>query len=388
MGKGKRKRAQIAERHGFDSSGMLGHDAGAYAVNVSELVAASVDVVLACVRIIGDLISDADVGEYRGAERLDDSRLTRRPMATITRRTWLWQVAATMALYNGQYIRDDLAGTDSEGVPMSLVPVAPVRVSWDDPHSPRIDGESVDVNALHWIPRMTFPTLDRSTAYLVSLARDSIAASWAAESYRADFWQSGGAPVTILTSDQPLTKPDAELYRDQWTTARADGPGKPAVLGKGLEAKLFGADVSTKGASEAGERLGTSICRYFGMPAWLANVPSAAGSMTYSNASAAGLDLVRYTLRPGYAGPIGDFLSDVLPGDYLQGRRVVLGLDHITAPAMLERYQAWAIATGKPWMAAGEVRKAEHLPLDASFDLDPAGAPAPALEVIDAAPLP
>jgi hypothetical protein len=382
MGK-KRKRSEVAERHGFDVSGMLGHATGEYAVNVNERVALAVDVMTSCVRIIGDLIGDADVGEFRGNERLDDSRLTRRPMATITRRTWLWQVAATMCIYNGAYIRTDLAGRDSASVPLSLVPVAPPRVSWDDPNSPRVDGDSVSVDELHWIPRMTFPTVDRMSGWLISLARDVISAAWSAESYRADFWQNGGAPVTILTSDQPLTKPDAELYRDQWSESRQAGPGKPAVLGKGLEAKLFGADVSTKGAADAAERLGTAVARFCGVPAWLANVPSAAGSMVYSNSAAAGLDLVRYNLRPGYAGPIGDFLSDMLPGDYLTGRRVNLGLDHFTEGTMLERAQAWTIATGgKPWMRPGEVRSKLALPIDASFDLDPAGTPAPALEVI------
>src|SRR4029079_10103077 len=100
-------------------------------------------------------------------------------------------------------------------------------------------------------------------------------------------------------------------------------------------------------------------------------------SLTYANASAAGLDLVRYTLQPGYAGPIADAWSDELPGDYLYGRRVVMDLRHLTSGSTLEQYQSHQTATGyKAWMLPSEVRSALHMPID--MTLDEAGAPAPA----------
>lgn len=395
MGKrGKRRAADlremhesVAERHGFDSDGMLGHSTGDYAVNVSERIALSVDVVFACVRLIADLVADADVGEFIGNERNPTPhRLIRRPMMTRTRRAWLWQNVATMALYDGVWWRTDLGGTASDGRPASLVPVAPPRVSFDGPGLPRIDGLRVPIEALRWVPRMTFPTLSGDAAWAIRLARQTIAAAWAADAYRADFWEHGGAPTTILTSDQFLSTDDATNYADTWVERRAASPGRPAVLGKGLHAELFGADVAAEGATSAAERVGTSVARYFGVPSWLVNVPSAAGSMTYNNAASAGLDLVRYTLRPGYAGPIGDALSDELPGDALLGRRAYLGLEHLTIGTALERAQAYQIATGdRPWMRPSEVRTAEHMPVDPTIDtttLDPAGSRAPTAEVI------
>ena len=110
------------------------------------------------------------------------------------------------------------------------------------------------------------------------------------------------------------------------------------------------------------------------MPAWLVNVPQAAGSLVYANASAAGLDLVRYTLQPGYAGPIGDAWSDELPGGYLTGRRIVVDLTHLTQGTVLEQSQAYQIATGgKAWMLPSEVRTELHMPID--MTLDEAGHP-------------
>jgi phage portal protein BeeE len=387
MGKGKRSKGTrtvaaepIAERHGFDSAGMLGHAAGDYNVNVTELTALSVDVVLACVRTIADLTADAMVGEYKGTERLPDSRLVRRPMATMTRRTWIWLMAATMALYNGVYLWRRF-GVDSEGAPISLQPLSPSRVSWLTADRPLIDGYPAKAEDLVWVPRMTFPTVTAELGSILRLARESIGASWAASAYRADFWEAGGAPVVQITTEQAITNDDAETISSRWVTRRQAGPGAPAVMGKGAKASLFGADVTTDGASAAADRMGTSIARAFGMPPWLVNVPTSAGSMTYANAAAAGLDLVRYTLQPGYAGPIGDAWSDQLPGDYLAGRRVVLDLSHLTRGTALEQAQAYQIATGsKPWMLPSEVRADLHLPMD--MTLDEAGAPAPALEAI------
>ena len=74
---------------------------------------------------------------------------------------------------------------------------------------------------------------------------------------------------------------------------------------------------------------------------------------------------------------------DELPGDYLTGRRVDVGLQHLTRGTVLEQYQAYTIATGgKPWMLPSEVRSELLMPID--MTLDEAGAPAPQLETINA----
>jgi hypothetical protein len=381
MGK-KRKRASaaVASRHGFDSSGQLGHSSSDYLVNVTEQLALGIDTVLACVRFLADLTADANVGEFRGTERLPDSRLTRAPMGTITRRTWLWMTVATMALYNGCWLWRRF-GRDAEGVPISLVPVSPSRVSWPRANAPYIDGAPVNPDDLRWLPRMTFPTVTPELGTLLRLAREAFAAAYAADVYRAGFWENGGAPQIVLSTEQPLTGDQADAIAERWDTKRRERTGRTAVLGRGAKPELLGANLGADGASSAMSASGVSIARYFGMPAWLVNVPTEAGSLTYANASAAGLDLVRYTLQPGYAGPIGDALSGELPGDYITGRRIVLDLAHLTRGTMLEQFQAYQIATGrKPWMLPSEVRSDLHMPID--MTLDEAGAPAPAMEMI------
>lgn len=386
MGRGKRRKAQAvqveqapasAERHDFGLDG-LGHTTS-YNVNVSETVALAVPTVYQCVRIIADLVSDADVQEMRGSEVLTQSRIVLRPMVSITRRTWLWVMAATMALYNGTWI-EYRGGRDSEGVPFSIVPIAPTRVTFiaGDMY---LDGSKVDESNFRWVPRTSWPTLTSDIGTVIRLARDVIAAAWAAEAYRADFWQAGGAPVVVLTTDQALSSTDADTIRDEWAEKRNANPGKPAVLGKGAKASTLGVDAAAEGSANAADKLGSEIAKYFGVPPWLANVPAAAGSLVYQNAASAGLDLVRYTLKPGYAGPIGDAWSDALPGGYLSGRRVSVGLTHLTEGTVLEQAQAFALATGgAAWMLPSDVHRKLGMPIDTT--LDERGAPAPAIESI------
>jgi hypothetical protein len=371
----------IARRHGFDG-GMLGHDS-TYAVNVTEQVSLGVDTVLACVRVLADLTADAIVGEYRGGVRLDqESRIVRRPMASITRRTWIWLLTATMALYNGSYVLRRF-GRDADGIAYTLEPVAPPRVAWLNAATVHVDGKPVSPLDLVWIPRMTFPTVTRELGWLIRLARESFAAASAADRFRAGYWEAGGAPNVYITSDQPMTGDQADEVRDRYVERRTTNPGAPPVFSRGAKLEALGADLAGQGASAAVSAIGTSVARYFGVPSWLVNVPSEAGSLTYANASSAGLDLVRYTLQPGYAGPIADAWSDELPGDYLTGRRVVMDLGHLTRGTTLEQFQAYQIATGqRPWMLPSEVRSELHMPMD--MTLDEAGAPAPAMEQIGA----
>lgn len=391
MGKGKRSRkaaaavssqtVEVAERHDFDISG-LGHES-TYVVNVSETIALAVPTVYNCVRIIADLVSDADIQEMRGSDILEPSRLTLRPMLgekpnVVTRRDWIWLNVACMALYNGVYWQE--IGVDSAGSPLSILPVAPTRISWDGKEW-RKDGIVIDGNRLRYVRRTSWPTVTSDIGTVIRLARDVIAAAWAAEAYRADFWQAGGAPVIVITTDQALSGPQAEEIRDRYAEQRNTNPGKPAVIGRGGKIEPLGIDAAADSSAMAAEKLGSEIAKYFGVPAWLANVPAAAGSLVYQNAASAGLDLVRYTLKPGYAGPLGDAWSDELPGGYLTGRRVNLGLNHLTEGTVLEQYQAFALATGgRAWMLPSDVHRKLGMPID--FTLDEAGAPAPEMESI------
>lgn len=365
MGKGKGKGAsrdrglqvETAERHDL-SAGLLGHDPWTVGSDLSESLALGVDAVFACVTLLADAVAGASWGEWRGTLELPPSRIVRRPAASLTRREWTWQVVATLALYSACPIR--LAGgLDAEGVPQSLIPLAPGRVNRVDGRW-YLDGQPA-TDDIRVIRRVLFPATDPRASAVIHLARTTFAAAVAASEYQADYWTSGGAPTTVITTDQELTDPQAEAIGNRWTARRKLGPGtSPAVLGKGAKAERFGTDLGD-GTLGAADHLAASIARYFRIPPHLINVASLASSLTYATTESASTDLVRYTLD-AYAAPIADFVSELLPGDYLQGRQVRLDLRHLTRAEFESRTRGWESAIRAGWVTVPEVREIEGLP--------------------------
>ena len=361
--------ANVAERHEL-SGGILGHDPWTSGQSVSESLALGVDTAYACVDLLATAIASATWGEWRGTLELPTSRLVRRPMAGLTRREWTWKVAATLALY-GVCPMLESRELDAEGVPQSTVPLAPERVSYAGGVT-YVDGE-VAAGNVRLIRRTLFPSVDSRTSAVLHLARTTFAAAMAAGEYAADYWTSGGAPTTVITTDQELTDPQADAIGQRWAAKRKLGPGtSPAVLGKGAHAERFGTALDD-GAMTAANHLGTSVARWFRVPPHLVNVASLASSLTYSNTEGASTDLVRYTLE-GYTAPIADYLSELLPGDYLSGRQVRLDLAHLTRAEFESRARAWQSAITAGWITIPEVRELEGLPPTESAV---EGAPAP-----------
>jgi phage portal protein BeeE len=362
---------RLAARHDL-SGGVLGHDPWTSGQDVSESLALGVDAVWACVTLLADAVSSAEWGEWRGTLQLPDSRITRRPMQSLTRREWTWLVTSTLALYSACPIR--LAGgLDSEGVPMSLVPLAPSRVShaggtW------YVDGQAIE-DEVRVIRRVLFPAADPRTAAVLHLAREAFAAAAAAQEYVADWWTAGGAPLVQITTDQELTDPQAAAIGQRYVDRRKLGPGTaPVVFGKGAKMDSVGADAATDGAMSAQDHLAASVARYFRVPPHLVNVPNLASSLTYGTTEGASTDLVRYTLDPAYGSPIGDFVSELLPGDYIAGRQVRLDLRHLTRAEFESRTRGYESGIRAGWLSKEEVRGYEGIPPQE----DPTPAPVPA----------
>lgn len=347
-----------AARHDL-SGGVLGHDPWTVGQDVGESLALGVDAVFACVTLLADAVASADWGEWRGTLQLPPSRIVRRPMASLTRREWTWLVTATLALYSHCPIR--LAGgLDSEGVPVSLVPLAPSRVSRQDGRW-WVDGQVI-TDEVRVIRRVLFPTTDARTSAVLHLARETFAAAAAGQEYLADWWTAGGAPLVQITTDQELTDPQAISLGQRYVERRKLGPGTaPVVLGKGAKVESVGADAATDGAMVAQDHLAAGVARYFRVPPHLVNVPNLASSLTYGTTEAASTDLVRYTLD-AYAAPIGDLVSDLLPGDYLQGRQVRLDLRHLTRAEFESRTRGYESGIRAGWLSRQEVREYEGLP--------------------------
>lgn len=380
--KGKRKRTGSsalvtveaptpAERHTF-SAGILGHDlsASSWLINVSEQTALGLDVVQDCVQVICDAVAGADVGQWNGTDRVDPpSGFTLRPDPDMTRRDFLWQFAANLALYRAVYLEEATVAGQVIGVRMHCIDSV-LKVG--DQHY--VGGKLIR-NRMRLVRLSVWPTVDVATGATLQLAREVFAGAMAANAYQSDFWQQGGAPVIVLSTDQTIDNTVADKIADRWVEKRTTSPGRPAVLSHGAEAKPLGADLGTAGANTSADKLRASIARYFKMPPGIVNVSSEAGSLTYTTVEQEGIHLVRYTIQP-YCDVIGEALSAYLPGDYLLGDRIVLDPSRLMMADQKTRFEAWDIATGhRPWLKPSEVRSREGYAPDDELDEAPIAAP-------------
>jgi phage portal protein BeeE len=371
--------AEVTARHELIGGG-LGHPTGATfgPSTVTETIALAVDTVYACCRIIADGVSSAVWSERRGNLTIPASRIVRRPAAGMTRREWLWAVAAAMALYSFCPL-EAVGGDDSEGVPMSLVPRSPAKLRTDPTRGLMYDGRPVNEADWRIVRRTVWPSLGAAESAVIKLARDLIAEAGSMDAYSLDFWQNGGAPLTLLRTDQELFGSQGADARTAYREAREAGPSYPLVLGKGFDVKGFGVDIAEAQGTTADQRasLVASLARYWGVPPTFVNAPVLSGTMVYQTVADAGSYLVSYTLEP-YAQAIADVLSEALPADYVSGRHVDLALDHLSRPSPGARASYYETMTRIGAMSIAEVRDAEGL---APVEAAPAPQPAPAVEV-------
>lgn len=339
----------------------------AYPLTVIEAV--GVSAVRRCVSLIANAIAGQRWTEWAGREQLDPpSRIVKRPAAVMSRREWTWRVISQMALQDIAYLRM-VGGVDDDGVPGSLIPLPTEAISpagYADPFGifpPTqyiISGVPGLVSGEEVIPMRSafWPGVPPHLQGILKMARNTMMQAWASDAYGARYWQAGGSPTTVISTDQELTDPQAESIGNRWRDRRSRGPDYPAVLGKGAVANPWGADIANAVAIEARRELVVEIANLFGVPARYVNVVPTGNSMTYANLNDEALSLERFTLS-GFIDPIQDVVSDLLPDENF----MLIDMTRLTRASQEARYRSWAIATGsKPWMLPAEVRSEEGLP--------------------------
>ena len=352
----------------------------AYPLTVVE--AAGVAAVRRCVTLIANAIAGQRWTEWDGAQRLDvTSRLVRRPAAIMSRREWVWRCVSQMALQDIAYLRM-VGGVDDEGIPGSLIPLPVEAISpagYVDPfgvYPPTayaISGVSGTVSAEEIIPMRSafWPGVPTHLVGILQMARNTMVQAHASDIYGARYWQAGGSPTTVITTEQELSSDQADFIGGRWRDRRTQGPDFPAVLGKGAHAEPWGADVAQSVAVDARREIVVEIANLFGVPARYVNVVPTGQSMTYANLNDEALSLERFTLS-GFVDPIQDVVSDLLPDE----RFMLIDMTRLTRASQEARFRAWQIATGgKAWMSADEVRAEEGLGPSDSLELEPPPAP-------------
>lgn len=340
--------------------------------------AAGVSAVRRCVTLIANAIAGQKWTEWEdGLQITPPSRLVKRPAALFTRREWAWRVIASMALTDISYLFM-VGGVDDEGVPGSLIPLPKDAVGTSGfvdaygifpPVRYRIAGIPSEVSAEFIIPvRSAFwPGVPPHLIGILEMARNTMLSARASDIYVSRYWQAGGQPTTVITTEQELTDLQAESIGQRWQNRRVKGPDWPAVIGSGGDAKPWGADLTSTLGIEARRDITVEIANLFGLPARYLNVVPVGQSQTYANLNDEALSLERFTLS-GFVDPIQDAISELLPGE----REMQIDMTALTRAGQESRFRSWQIATGgKAWMDVAEVRALEGLPPNPDLEESP-----------------
>lgn len=356
---------------------------GGWGGSVTAATALGLSAVWRCLDILSNGVSQLDWREVRGNLELPPSRIVKQPQQAYTRREWTSLVVSTLALFDYQY--NLKVGTDSEGMPLSLLYLQPSAVmpavsafgniSLLPPQEYWVGQRRVPAEDLLILRRSPQPDISETQAGIINLARIKFAETLAADGYSSRYWQAGGPTDRALVAEGNMPDAIATQNSDRWAERRTKGPDHVPVLTGGMKLEQYGVDPTQQAAVEARRELVADVGRYFGVPTRILNAPTG-DTETYATSESGNQDLVRYTLQ-NYIGAIEDGISDQLPG----GRRIVMDTRRLTAGTQLAQAQALQLLTGnKAVMFDYEAREWLGLPpLEHPEELNP---PAPAPVVV------
>lgn len=290
--------------------------------------------------------------------------IIRRPSTAIRQDEWLAQLVLDMAVDGNAYARI-VRGPAGEVLDLPLMPANEVGVSRDKRRGVlyRHAGEdipAVDVMHVYLIKRANW----LKGISPLEAARRGLTLSGGAAEYAGGWFNGNGHPTGILSSDQALTRAQADEYRDIWNNLDAEGnpltdkrnPTGVKVLGKGLEFSpimLKPADVLWL---EAQDWTLTDVARLYGIPSTLMLVGVDGAANTYQNVAQEWLAFVRFTLM-AYLRPVEQALTDLVA----RGLEVRFNLETLLRVDTKSRYEAHEIALRNQWVTVDEVRAIEGL---------------------------
>lgn len=132
----------------------------------------------------------------------------------------------------------------------------------------------------------------------VQYARDALGGAIATSDHAARFWNKGGRPSTVLTTEQKVAPEDKGRIRDDWTRMYS-GPDSEmvAVLDQDLKATFLSHDLKSSQYLETRQFQVVDLARIWGVPPHLIFDLSRA---TFSNIEQQSLEFVIFHLGPHY----------------------------------------------------------------------------------------
>lgn len=284
-------------------------------VRVNETSALSIPATLQALRIISGVFAMAPLHMYRktdgGRERMDGAPaeilLSERPNRHQSVFD-LFELMMSDLLLAGNFFA--YVSRNFRGEPVALTRLRSSSVMVAE-HFDRAEGQVLFYDAT--LPdgsRERFPARDIwhvrgfSRDGLVGLnpvqyARDALGGAIATSDHAHRFWQKGGRPSTVLTTEQKVGSDDKRRIRDDWSRLYAGPDGDAiAVLDQDLKAAFLSHNLRDSQFIETRQFQVVDLARIWGVPPHLIFELSKA---TFSNIEQQSLEFVTYHLGPHFA---------------------------------------------------------------------------------------
>lgn len=346
--------------------------------------ALTMDAVLACVRVLADSVAALPLRVYLRTPGGALSEQWSRPVSRLLRdepnpemsAADVWgMVTAHLNLYGNAYLGKTLAG----GVVSALWPIHPERVRVGRERGVKVfyvrseDGATERRHTAADVIHIRGLGLDGLTGFSpIEMARVSIGAGLAMDTYQSGFWRNDATPRGTLNVAGKLSETAAERLSNRWRSLFG-GPrnaGKVPVLEEGLTFTPISVSSQAAEFVESRRMTGQQVCRVFRVPPEMVGMDSG-NSLTYSTVEGQGIHFERYSIRP-WITRIEQALNrdrDLFP---TEGRGVFCEFDtqSLLRADLRTRYEAYArgLTPASAFLTPNEVRRWERLPADPMFD--------------------
>lgn len=180
----------------------------------------------------------------------------------------------------------------------------------------------------------------------------------------ADNWTAApGRPTGILSTDQNLTRDQAQQWKEAANSALTPENGV-GVFGSGLKYQALLLNPEELQFLENQQANVTAIARMFGIPARLILTTVEGGAQTYANMQQEDISFLRYTLM-AYLREIEEALTQLAP----RGQVVRFNLEGLLRTDTKTRYESHAIGLSNGFLTVDEVRSIEGLPPQADLEI-------------------
>lgn len=256
-----------------------------------------------CVHLLSSVVSGLPVDVFRrgsdGVRQELDPRPTvvDAPSRLVSAMSWRYQLMVS-AMQRGNAF-GLVTARDRRGYPLGVELLHPDTVQVRQPHQlaePEfwLDGQQLAPEDVFHMPAYSVPG---SVVGLSPLryARASLAAGLAAIDYGEQFWDGGGHPTAILSSEQVLNSDSAKEIKTRFKDATS--ADKLAVLGAGLSYQAVQVSPSDAGWLDSINATDLMICRFAGVPPEMLGIATSGSSVTYANREQRAIDFLTFTVQ-------------------------------------------------------------------------------------------